>query len=56
MPSCLNDHRSTTALPWCYWVIFGLYEPLLAISGFLGAVFDPKKVRLNPALPPQIDA
>ena len=35
----------TTALPWYYWVIFGLYEPLLAMCGFLGAMVDPKKVR-----------
>ncbi|KAI9063297.1 hypothetical protein FKP32DRAFT_1592741 [Trametes sanguinea] len=33
----------TTALPWFYWLIFGLYEPLLAICGFLGAMVDPKK-------------
>lgn len=54
--SCFRDRHPHTALPWFYWLIFGLYEPLLAISGFLGAVFDPKKVRLPTALPPQIDA
>ncbi|KAI0723254.1 hypothetical protein C8Q76DRAFT_389434 [Earliella scabrosa] len=41
--SCFRDRHPHTALPWFYWLIFGLYEPLLAISGFLGAVFDPKK-------------
>ena len=40
-----RDLRPTTALPGFYWAIFGLYEPLLAISGFLGALADPKKVR-----------
>ncbi|RDX55564.1 hypothetical protein OH76DRAFT_1396952 [Lentinus brumalis] len=41
--SCLRASRPATALPWAYWVIFGLYEPALSISGFLGALFDPKK-------------
>ena len=41
-PVC--ERRPTTALPWSYWILFGLYEPLLAISGFVGAVADPKKV------------
>ncbi|KAI0750736.1 hypothetical protein C8Q80DRAFT_1153693 [Daedaleopsis nitida] len=48
--SCLHDRTQTTALPWFYWLIFGLYEPLLAISGFIGALFDPKKVRHPPRL------
>lgn len=34
-----------TALPWGYWLVFGLYEPLLAICGFVGALADPKGVR-----------
>ncbi|KAI0650761.1 hypothetical protein C8Q79DRAFT_998535 [Trametes meyenii] len=32
-----------TALPSLYWGVFGLYEPMLSISGFLGAMADPKK-------------
>ncbi|EJF61191.1 hypothetical protein BD309DRAFT_957006 [Dichomitus squalens] len=38
------DDRPTTALPWIYWVLFGLYEPLLAIMGFAGAMADPKTI------------
>ncbi|KAH9853523.1 hypothetical protein C2E23DRAFT_884698 [Lenzites betulinus] len=33
----------SAALPWGYWLVFGLYEPVLAICGFLGALSDPKK-------------
>ena len=34
----------TTALPTFYYVVFGLYEPLLTSLGFIGALFDPKTV------------
>ena len=45
---CRLDHRApSTALPWGYWVIFGLYEPVLAVSGFIGALADPKKVSIR---------
>jgi len=33
----------TSAIPGLYWLIFGLYEPLLTIAGFFGVVLDPKK-------------
>lgn len=33
-----------TALPTFYYVVFGLYEPLLTSLGFMGALFDPKTV------------
>ncbi|KAH9844256.1 uncharacterized protein C8Q71DRAFT_696888 [Rhodofomes roseus] len=32
----------STALPTFYFAVFGLYEPLLTILGFMGAVLDPK--------------
>lgn len=34
----------TSAIPTFYYVLFGIYEPLLTVTGFLGAVVDPKKV------------
>ena len=42
-----TEPRATAALPTGYWVIFGLYEPILAVSGFLGALADPKKVSVG---------
>ncbi|OBZ70392.1 hypothetical protein A0H81_09970 [Grifola frondosa] len=33
-----------SALPPCYWLIFGCYEPLLALCGLLGVLVNPKKV------------
>ncbi|KZT12501.1 uncharacterized protein LAESUDRAFT_689068 [Laetiporus sulphureus 93-53] len=33
----------STALPTFYWLVFGVYEPLLTSLGFMGAVFDPKR-------------
>ena len=42
--SIVCERRATTALPCGYWIIFGLYEPMLSISGFVGALADPKKV------------
>ncbi|KAH9943484.1 uncharacterized protein BXZ73DRAFT_97524 [Epithele typhae] len=44
-----DTHRCPHALPWAYWAIFGLYEPLLAVSGFLGAIVNPKKAHDNQA-------
>ncbi|PIL37102.1 hypothetical protein GSI_00794 [Ganoderma sinense ZZ0214-1] len=41
--SIVCERRATTALPCGYWIIFGLYEPMLSISGFVGALADPKK-------------
>ena len=34
----------TTALPIFYYVVFGLYEPLLTSLGFVGALLYPKMV------------
>ena len=36
----------SSAIPPFYYVLFGIYEPILTVSGFLGALLDPKKVRL----------
>ena len=34
-----------SAIPAVYYAIFAWYEPLLCLAGFIGALFDPKKVR-----------
>lgn len=34
----------TSAIPTFYYVLFGIYEPILTVTGFLGAIADPKKV------------
>ncbi|KAI5124937.1 hypothetical protein M0805_007364 [Coniferiporia weirii] len=31
-----------SAIPTFYYVLFGIYEPLLTITGFVGALVDPK--------------
>ena len=36
---------SRSALPPFYFVIFGIYEPLLTGMGFIGALMDPIKAR-----------
>ncbi|KAI0796716.1 hypothetical protein C8Q75DRAFT_729587 [Abortiporus biennis] len=33
----------TSAIPPFYWLIFGWYEPLLTVGGFLGAMLYPKE-------------
>lgn len=38
----------TSAIPTFYYVFFGIYEPILTVTGFLGAMADPKKVRYFP--------
>lgn len=34
----------TSAIPTFYWIVFGLYEPLLALGGSIGALLYPKQV------------
>lgn len=36
----------TSAIPKFYYLLFGVYEPLVTVTGFLGAIADPKKVCL----------
>lgn len=48
--SIVCERRATAALPCGYWIIFGLYEPMLSISGFVGALADPKKVSTTASL------
>lgn len=33
-----------TAIPRFYFLMFAVYEPLLTLVGFAGALVDPKKV------------
>ena len=33
-----------SAIPRFYFLMFAVYEPLLTLVGFLGALVDPKKV------------
>lgn len=33
-----------SAIPHFYFLMFAVYEPLLTLVGFLGALIDPKKV------------
>ncbi|CAL1700798.1 unnamed protein product [Somion occarium] len=33
----------TSAIPGFYWVVFGWYEPLLTLLGFIGAILYPKE-------------
>ena len=44
----MSPARPTTALPTFYYIVFGLYEPLLTSLGFIGALFDPKTVSCPP--------
>ncbi|EJD01123.1 uncharacterized protein FOMMEDRAFT_158257 [Fomitiporia mediterranea MF3/22] len=32
-----------SAIPTFYYIFFGIYEPILTVTGFLGALADPKK-------------
>lgn len=41
----------TTALPIFYYVVFGLYEPLLTSLGFMGALLYPKTVSDRTVIP-----
>ena len=34
-----------SAIPMFYWLMFGWYEPLLALGGCVGALLYPKEVR-----------
>ena len=43
----LSGMAPTSAIPTFYYVLFGIYEPLLTLTGFLGALADPKKVTLT---------
>ena len=38
----------SATLPLFYWVMFGWYEPLLALGGCIGALSYPKEVRAQP--------
>lgn len=44
----MSRAHPTTALPTFYYIVFGLYEPLLTSLGFMGALFDPKTVSDQP--------
>ncbi|EMD40771.1 hypothetical protein CERSUDRAFT_80426 [Gelatoporia subvermispora B] len=33
----------SSALPTFYWLVFGVYEPLLTLCGFMGVLADPKQ-------------
>lgn len=36
-----------SALPPLYYAIFGIYEPILTTMGFIGALLDPVKARID---------
>ncbi|KAH8113239.1 hypothetical protein DFH11DRAFT_1705250, partial [Phellopilus nigrolimitatus] len=39
----------TSAIPTFYYVLFGIYEPLLTLTGFIGAIASPQKTHDNQA-------
>ncbi|THH11477.1 hypothetical protein EW145_g620 [Phellinidium pouzarii] len=47
-----------SAIPMFYYALFGIYEPLLTVTGFIGALIDPKTTHDGQApwplgMPPQ---
>lgn len=42
-----QSSRLPSAIPPVYFAIFGIYEPMLTVVGFIGALLDPKKVCLR---------